>query len=129
MVGIMFKMHLTTLYHSIILVLEWRFSDIFDSPSLIINLTVIDNLIVSLTSCDFPTKLDKLLNIQITRLEAPSRVPLPSFLLISNMVMVIAIMSLCFGANLYLKVKLKAMYITDECYPATEEEEEKHPEI
>ena len=47
------------------------------------------------------------------------------------MVMVIAIMSLCFGANLYLKVKLKAMYITDECYPATEEEEEeeKHPEI
>ena len=68
--------------------------------------------------------------LKITRLEAPSRVPLPSFLLICNMVMVIAIMSLCFGANLYLKAKLKAMYITDECYPATEEEEEeKHPEI
>ena len=43
-----------------------------------------------------------------TRLKAPSRVPLPSFLLISNMVMVVAIMSLCFVANLYLKVKLKA---------------------
>ena len=34
--------------------------------------------------------------------------PLPSFLLIGKMVMVIAITSLCFGANLYLKVKLKA---------------------
>ena len=55
----MFKMHLTPLYHSIILVLEWRFSDIFDSPNLIINLTVIDNLI-GLTSCEMTNKWSNL---------------------------------------------------------------------
>ena len=36
-------------------------------------------------------------------LEAPYRVPVPSFLLICHMVM--AIMSLCFGANLYFNFK------------------------
>ena len=46
----MFKMHLTTLCHSIILVLEWRFSDIYDSSILITDLTVINNHLIGLTA-------------------------------------------------------------------------------